>query len=90
MTEQRTRPGLAVLLGAAVFALGLAAHAESTMTPIDRNGRDIDNNPPPPGLTLEERVERLERRSTAHCRSGYRLEALSEGLVCVQRDRPPR
>ena len=32
-------------------------------------------------------VERLERRSTAHCLSGYRLEAMSEGLVCVQRDR---
>ena len=90
MTEHWTRPGLAMLLGAAVFVFSLGAQAESTMTPIDRNGRDIDNNPPPPGLTLEQRVERLERRSTAHCRSGYRLEVLSEGLVCVQRDRPPR
>jgi hypothetical protein len=89
------RPGLTVslgmTLGAAVFALSLAAgsraHGESTMTPIDRNGRMIDNSPPPPGLTLEERVERLERRSTAHCRSGYHLEATWEGLVCVQRSR---
>jgi hypothetical protein len=86
--EQRTRPVLATVVGAAVFVFGLGAHAESTMTPIDRNGRDIDNNPPPPGLTLEERVERLERRSTAHCRSSYRLEVLPEGLVCVQRERP--
>jgi hypothetical protein len=77
-----------MLLGAAVFVFSLGAHAEATMTPIDRDGSAIDNGPPPPGLTLEQRVERLERRSTAHCLIGYRLEAMSEGLVCVQRDRP--
>lgn len=90
------RRGAAIFAGATLIVAGLAvgglavgsrAYAESTMSPIDHKGRMIDNGPPPPGLTLEERVERLERRSTAHCLSGYRLEANSEGLICVRPSR---
>lgn len=91
------RPGLttiaSMVVGASLMAAGMVAggvtfgpraHAESIMSPIDANGRMIDNSSPPAWLTQEERLERLERRSTAHCaETSYHLEARSIGLVCV-------